>query len=186
MRYVLGGALLLAAFGIVLPLVIDIRALIRADDGDGSYLTVMLVGWTVLYVIAAGVAVWDTVRMVRRHDLDGLRRAALFTKLAGIPFFVMNFVILGFIVQSMVFFGLGVILAPFFVTWTYLVMLPTSVYGIGCLVALRRVPAVSPRFFAGHLVLHLLFVVDILSSLLVSGRARRVLLHGPPPPELLR
>lgn len=39
MRYVLGGTLLLGAFGIVLPVLVDMQALLRySDDRGGDYL----------------------------------------------------------------------------------------------------------------------------------------------------
>ena len=182
MRYVLGGALLLAVFGPLLAALIDLPALTQLAEGDaGSNLRTLITVWTTVYGVAAAVAITDTVLLVRRGDLTGLGRGAVFTKLAGIPFFVLNFVILGFLVQSTLFFGIGFILAPVFILWTYLVMLPTSAYGIGLLVALRRRRAVSPAFITGHAVLHLLFVVDVVSSLMVAARARQVRQHGPEP-----
>lgn len=110
----------------MLPVLVDMQALLRySDDSGGDYLVAMIVAWSVTYLAAAGVTVWHAVR---RGDLATLRRGAAFTKLAGIPFFVMNFVILGVIVQS------------------------------------------------------LLFVVDIVSSLVAAARARRVLAVGAPSP----
>lgn len=175
MRYLLGGTLLLGAFGIVLPVLIDLPALLRlSEDSGGDYLLVMIAAWTVIYLVAAVLTIRDAVRLVRHGDVRGLRRGALFTKLAGIPFFVLNFLILGLIVQSLLFFGVGFVLAPFFVAWTYLVMLPTSAYGLGLLMVLRRGPGVSSTFFGLHVALHLLFVVDIISSLVVCARSGRV------------
>ncbi len=137
-------------------------------------------GWVTLYVIAAVVVLVDAIRRVRRRDLDGLQRAATVVKLGAIPFFVVNFVLLGVggLVASMM--AVGVVLVVLFVVGTYLVMLPTSVYGVACLVLLLRGRAIGPAFFAVNLVLHLLFVVDVVSTLVVAFRARQVLAAAPP------
>lgn len=186
MRYLLGGMLLLAAAGFVLPLLVNIPELLHVSpDTSANVLAVLVAVWGALYAAAAGVAIWDTVRLVRQRDLEVLRRAAIFSKLAGIPFFVMNFVVFGVLTHATLFLGVGFIIGPVAMVFTYLVMLPTSAYGIGCLVALKRVPAVSPTYLGGHVVLHLMFVVDIISTLVVAGRARRVLRYGPPPPAFL-
>ena len=124
-RWMLVGVLLL---GVALDLIMvaagqQVQQLVGVSDEhvlDQLFLPVWA-GWVVLYVIAAVVVLVDAIRRVRRHDLDGLQRATTVVKLGAIPFFVVNFVLLGVggLVASMM--AVGGILVVLFVVGTYLV-----------------------------------------------------------------
>ncbi|TDE89464.1 hypothetical protein EXU48_20045 [Occultella glacieicola] len=185
MRYLLGGMLLLTVivlFSGLLPNVED------TGSGEGGGDTSMIFGiWCGLYLVASALTIWDAVRGARRGDLAGLRRGAVFVKLAGIPFFVLNFLFLWLITTGLLFFGIGFLLAPIAVVWTYLVMLPTSAYGIACLVVLRRTGTTSRQFLTTNLILHLVFVGDVVSTLVVAtrtGAALRTVPRAPRPAQV--
>lgn len=178
-KWLLVGALLLGA---VLDLTMlfggqQVQDLFGVDDEhvlDHLMFPIWL-GWLAIYAIAAVIALVDAILRLSRRDLDGLQRATTVVKLGGIPFFVVNFVLLGLggLVLSMMAVGgaIGILL----IVGTYLVMLPTSVYGLACLLLLLRDRAVGPGFFTVHVILHLMFVVDVVSTLVVAHRARLVL-----------
>lgn len=65
----------------------------------------------------------------------------------------------------------GIGLAPAVIA-TYLLMVLTSCAGIGQLIVMRRRSVISPRFFWLHLILHLIFVADIISAYVVSRRLK--------------
>ncbi|GAB3828283.1 hypothetical protein GCM10028799_52430 [Kribbella italica] len=172
------GAVLTAgvAAGIVLkhPFRID-----EASDLGIAY--AVLGGWLAVQLVLGMLVVADAVRLTRRRELDALQRAADGVKLAAIPFFLMNFVALA---GAVVIQGAGdrdrlgldgFLVALLFVVLTYLALLPTSAYGVGCLVVMRKDEQVGPVFFGINATLHFLFVVDVLSSIVVVEVARRLL-----------
>lgn len=173
-RYLLGSMLLVG-----LALVVTVTMTIgQAEDPPrvDELVLPVFAAWTAGYLVIAVVTLVDARAMHRRDDLDGLRRATRVVKLMGIPFFVINFVLLGLAVfVGMFAHGIGIVLAPVFVAWTYLLMLPTSIYGIACLVLMRRLGAASSGYVALNTVLHLVFVVDIVSTLIVARDAGRFL-----------
>jgi len=57
----------------------------------------------------------------------------------------------------------------------YLMLLPTSVYGVTCLALMMRQRVLSPRFCAVNVLLQLVFVADVVSTLVVARRAKLVL-----------
>lgn len=67
--------------------------------------------------------------------------------------------------------ALTVFAAPFLVMGTYVIMLPTSVYGIAG-VLLRRQGRASTSFAVVNVMLHLMFVVDVFATLAVAHRAK--------------
>ncbi|MGZ0149553.1 hypothetical protein ACXJJ3_20985 [Kribbella sp. WER1] len=141
--------------------------------------------WLVVYLLASVLVVVDAVRLVRRRDLDALQRSANLVKLFAVPFFVANFLAFA---ESLLVAGaregdhLGInrlVLALVVVVLTYVALLPTSAYGVAVLVLLRRDERIGRIFFGVNVVLHVLFVVDVLSSIVVVEVARSVLGHRP-------
>lgn len=136
------------------------------------------------------------VRLFLGDDLDVLRQSARTVKLSLIPLFLQNFVLGTTIVLvwtllpvaitrgALLFMGpwgvafVGATAASALipaVVGTYLMMLPTSTYGVTCLALMLRRRVISPRFCALHIVLQFIFVADIVSTLGVAHRARKVL-----------
>ncbi|MET7278316.1 hypothetical protein ABZS29_08810 [Kribbella sp. NPDC005582] len=139
---------------------------------------VVLGGWLVGCFVVGGVVVADALRLRRREDLDGLQRSANVVKVAAVPFFLVNFVALARVVLHVgagdrQHFGLrGFLTAVLFVVLTYLVMLTTSAYSIGCLAVMRQNGQIGPGFFGLHLILQFLFVADVVSAIVVIEVAR--------------
>lgn len=142
----------------------------------------VLACWAAGYAIAARLAIVDAVRRARQRDLAGLQRAANLIKLVAMPFFAANFVALTLLAGSATaWFGGsdraearpgGIAVALLFVLVTYLVLLPTSAYGLACLILLREDRDVGPAFFVINLVLQLIFVVDVFSTVALVEVAR--------------
>lgn len=68
--------------------------------------------------------------------------------------------------------ALAAVAVPILVVGTYLIMVPTSIYGIAGAVLLRRQGRATTRFAVVNVILHLVFVVDIFSTLAVADRAK--------------
>jgi hypothetical protein len=150
-------------------------------------MSVLLVGWLLVYFVVAGFVVADAIRLRRRGDLDALQASANVVKIAAIPFFVLNFVALTRIVfhvgsDDRDNFGLrGFLIAVLFVVLTYLAMLPTSAYTVGCLTLMRKEDRIGGLFYGLHLILQFLFVTDIVGAMVVIEVARNRLGTARPP-----
>jgi hypothetical protein len=154
----------------------------RIDEaGDLGIAYAVLGVWLAIHLLLGMLVVADAVRLTRRRELDALQRGADFVKLLAIPFFLLNFVALA---GAVVIQGAGdrdrlgldgFVVALLFVVLTYLALLPTSAYGVGCLVVMRKDERVGPVFFGLNVALHFLFVVDVLSSIVVVEVARHLL-----------
>lgn len=137
-----------------------------------------LLGWWGLYLLIAIVSVVEAVRWVRRDDLVALRRSMLLVKLSSVPFFVLNFVFASAIALASRLIG-----TVFVVPITYVLMLLTSAYGIGCLAVLRRRGVLSGGVAALGIVAQLVFVLDVLSTIAVAvvSTARRTIVSPADP-----
>ncbi|NYI71990.1 hypothetical protein GGQ54_002550 [Naumannella cuiyingiana] len=139
----------------------------------------LLIVWNCVYAIVAVLVIVHAVRLARAGELDALQRAIVPVKLFGIPFFVLNFLIMFLISIAGLRFVIGVIYIPFLVLGTYLVMLPTSAYGIAALVLMRRRGQIETSFVVVQVLFQLMFVLDIIGAFFIARRARRVLDAAP-------
>ena len=144
----------------------------------------MPIGWHVLLVIVAGLAIVDSIRKFRARKTEQLATAFLVVKLASIPYFIVNFVVVGWVV----FFGSAVaafsdalidaagsvlLLVAITVGLTYLVTLTTSPYGWAAIAALRRDGKIGTPLAVLYRLLLLFFVTDVLVAVLVHWHSRR-------------
>lgn len=177
-----GGASRVLAVLLVLAPVFGL-SLIAAVAASTPYLAVIAGVWGLLYLIATIMVIVEAVMMFRRGDADALGSSARLVKYCGIPFFTTNFAVLAtatgavLLISSMFAAGaitgaLAALAVPILVVGTYLAMLPTSVYGIAGAVLLRRQGRASTAFAVVNVILHLIFVVDIFSTLVVASRAK--------------
>lgn len=145
-----------------------------------------LIAWLLAMIAGPVIGLVDAVRKFAIGDADGLRKGAITIKLAGIPLFVTNFVLVAGIALFFQFLASmwagGAVLAVLnwagvglMVGLTYLVMLPTSAYGWACLIWLRRHNTITNTFLVANALLHAIFVVDIISSLIVAAKVRETL-----------
>ncbi|WUJ74188.1 hypothetical protein OG809_13150 [Kribbella soli] len=172
--FVLGAVLVVvvaSGIGLEQPFRID-------DSGDLTVVYAVLGAWFLMYVVLAIVVAADAARLTRRGDLAAAQDSANFVKLIAVPYFLFNFVALTEVVAIVGVndrdrLGLdGFLVAVLFVILTYVVLLPTSAYGVACLVMLKRSDQIGRIFFGLNLVLQFLFVVDVPSTIAVVEVAR--------------
>ncbi|MER7246347.1 hypothetical protein [Kribbella sp. NPDC000426] len=150
----------------------------RIDSGDLPIVYAVLGAWFVMYLVLALIAVADATRLTRRGDLGAAQESANFVKLVAVPYFLLNFVALTEVVAIVGVndrdrLGLdGFLVAVLFVILTYVVLLPTSAYGVACLLLMKRNDQIGRIFFGLNLVLQFLFVVDVPSTIAVVEVAR--------------
>lgn len=133
-------------------------------------LSVALLAWWGVYLLITIFSIVEAVRYVRRDNLAALRRSMVMVKVSSVPFFVLNFVL-----ASLITLGTRLIGVAFVVPVTYVLMLLTSAYGIGCLVVLRRRGIVKGWVVGVFVAAQLVFVLDVVSAIalaIVSLRAK--------------
>lgn len=137
-----------------------------------------------------------SVQLCLQDDLESLRQTTRNVKLAAIPIFIQNFFVSAGLVGALtilpvaasrglvlLFFPIGLPIVAAFgsvgfvptVTLTYPMMLVTSCSGVACVAALKRRRVVTSAFCIINSVLHLIFVADIVSTLVVAARAKQQL-----------
>lgn len=176
------------------PVVVFLFIELTGTSGTVAEVVGTIIGiiWLLGFLVAPVLGLVDAIRKLASGDADGLRRGAIMVKLSAMPLFILNFVFVAAfalvlqIVASL--FAAGAVLALFnafgvtiIIALTYLTMLPTSAHGWAALIWLRRHKAVTNTFFIVNAILHAIFVVDILSSLIVAGRVRDALNSGRQP-----
>ena len=174
-RFVQAGVLLLGA--VMYALVIAFAG--ELSKAGNAHLTFFIVGgWNTLVFAVTALAVVDGVRKVRTGRTRELATGALLVKLAAIPFFVLNFIVLGVLaLGGMVVFILGGVVLLFAV-WigiglTYLTMLSTSVYSWAAIARLRREKTIGTGLAALYTILSFGFVTDTATGVLLFGHSRR-------------
>ncbi|SDH52329.1 DUF6652 family protein [Agrococcus jejuensis] len=180
MRWVSLAVQVLFAITLVLGAVV-LAAWWSALSGDANALFVQVPAWLLTgmpfgYAAAALLALADAIQAAIRGDVRSLARGAVLAKVSAIPFFLVNFA--GAVLIAVVALVRGgplvAVVVPVMVAGTFCIMLTTSVYGVAALIRLRRDRAIGHGFLWPHLVLHVLFVLDVVSSIVVAMRIRRL------------
>ncbi len=148
--------------------------------------TIVLI-WYVLMVVTIGVIIIMGVchlklaySLYKKDESKQLRRGMLYMKVGTIPFFLLNFVYFAFVTVFPLILPMGFIfLAPeilvmiFAGTMTYIIMLCTSVYGMGYLALLKKEEKISLTRLVVNLILQVIFVLDILDTIYLLIKYRK-------------
>lgn len=188
MRFVQAGVLLLGAAS-YLGLCMVMQTF--NSRTDGAVVPLIIGGWMLLLLVVAALVIVDSVRKARAGKTAQLARDLYVVKLAAIPLFSINFIVLatiglfGSAVTAALFasaypqddftaFG-GEMLGIFAIAiaLTYLAMLTTSTYGWATIAQLRRDGRIGSGMAALYRVMLLLFVLDVVAGILLYARSRR-------------
>ena len=134
--------------------------------------------WLLLLVIVSVVVIVDSIQKVRARKTRQLATDALVVKLAAIPFFVLNFVLIALLFiggATMFHFGLLVLWVPAAIGFglTYPAMLSTSIYAWAAIAQFRRDGILKTWQAVLYAILSLFYVTDVAAGVLLFGHARR-------------
>lgn len=113
----------------------------------------------------------------KKDEYKKLSKYELILKVANIPLFLFLFLVsLGSAVIMVVpaFIFMSPLLIAFICIISYLIVINTSLYGINALIRLKSLKMISNRYFIIHFILHLMFVLDVISSILVYRRIKKI------------
>ncbi|MFT4233492.1 MAG: hypothetical protein QM607_00565 [Microbacterium sp.] len=119
----------------------------------------------------AVLAIVDARAKLKRGDLARLATGTLVVKLCGIPFFVVNFLLVGLISWALAFFG--IVIGAAAIVLIDVAMLTTSVYRFATLALLRRRGALDGGFRMLYRAMLCIFVLDIVAGIALHAHARR-------------
>ena len=188
MRFVQAGVLLLGAAS-YLGLCMVMQTF--SSRTDGAVVPLIIGGWMLLLLVVAALVTVDSIKKARAGKTAQLARDLYVVKLAAIPLFSINFIVLatigffGTAVSAYLFasadpeddftsFG-GEMLGIFAIAiaLTYLAMLTTSTYGWATIAQLRRDGRIGSAMAALYRVMLLLFVLDVVAGILLYARSQR-------------
>ena len=140
--------------------------------GKYNSFTGLIIGlciWAIIFIGISIALLMDTIALVKNKNKNLLMRQMKRIKYFSIPYFIFNFILLGSLlfIAVVVTRGALIILVPISFMLTYVVLIPTSFYGIGFLLVLFTEGKISIKKFVLYIILHFCFVLDIVSTILL-------------------
>ena len=120
------------------------------------------------------VYIGNIICACRNRNIKSLTFWDMLLKLFHIPNYIMIF-LLGAMLTGQLIVGspFGLVLVPFLIVIDCMLMATTSAYGICALVRAGKTKAVTPAYMVLHIILHLVFVWDVISAIAVFAKIRK-------------
>ena len=143
------------------------------EEGNHGFELLLLIALTAVVYIANIVSAFT----YKIEDAKKLAFWDMVIKLIHIPFYLIVFIagvalLLAMVVPALVF------VSPFLVAILavidFFLMLTSSVYGIHALIRAKKNDCVSVKFVVVHSILHLFFVTDVISAIVVFVKTRKM------------
>lgn len=136
-----------------------------------------VLAWNVILLISAIVTLVDAIRKIGAGRTATLAGDVLLVKLASIPFFIANFLMLALLglvgAVGFLFGGLALMaVAALAIIPTWLAMLSTSTYGWAAVLGLAREKRIARSLAVTYSISLFLFVVDIVAAALIYTESR--------------
>ncbi|MBR1779897.1 MAG: hypothetical protein IJ751_00645 [Oscillospiraceae bacterium] len=145
-------------------------------DGQDRFLDVFLNVYLIGTLAVYTLNIWNAVTWRGEGAADRLAGYDMAVKLAHIPFYLGVFAVGVLFLLAMVVPAFGFV-SPIVISMLavvdYLLMLTSSSYGICAALRLARAGRITKRGAAVHVVLHLLFMTDVVSAVYLFRRSRR-------------
>jgi len=138
-------------------------------------------GWifALYFVLAIAINIVNIVYSCTR-EANSYKKIALngmVIKIFHIPYYLFTFIIglvlvLSAVVPALIFFTpvMAIILAII----NYVMMITSSSYGINSLIRLKAKGKITNTFFVVNIIMHLIFVLDFISSIIVYAKCKSV------------
>ena len=128
---------------------------------------IILCIWAVAFIAVSIALLMDTIILVKSKNESELFVRMKKVKYFTIPYFIFNFIFLSVLMIGLIMGtrGIGILLLPIPFILMYFVVVATSFYGIGFLFVLYRKGKIVKKKYVLFIILHLTFVLDIVSTM---------------------
>jgi len=151
-------------------LLIAILAIVLDDGLSNSALNITVISYLVMvaFIFLPNI-IFAIYLLVKKGESTRILFWDMVLKLSHIPFFIVILTV-GIILSLLLTFTISLLLL--LVAVDYLLLLATSSYGIIGIVRARKEKQISLASAIVHIVLHLIFVTDVISALIVYLQSR--------------
>jgi hypothetical protein len=142
-----------------------------------SFLIIGLLLWFTLFLIGNISNIFNLLNNLKVKDIKSVYSSIKILKLGSIPFYILNFIVTG-IFFAFIFFatrGIGLILLPIPVLITWIILLSTSVNSISFLVFIYKNRVITKKSFILNLLAQLTFVIDIISTIIILKKEKKII-----------
>lgn len=152
-------------------------ALLAVIPDDGAIVYRYMIAYVILTIIVYSFNIW--IAFTEPCEDFGHRLAFydMLIKLIHIPFYIAGFVI-GLILAFAMVVPALIFVSPFLIAFIFVIemilMLTSSMYGINAAVRLLRKKAISKKTAVLHIILHLIFVTDVISAICLYRKTKRL------------
>jgi hypothetical protein len=128
---------------------------------------ILLVSWFVIFLILSIRNIIYTNKLLKRSEIDKLKKLTEFIKFGAIPFWIINFILLSLFTIAIVMGtrGIGIVIIPVPILITYIILLGTSIFSIPYIKLLYRIKKIGFKQMVIHIILQLCFVWDVIGIL---------------------
>ncbi|AQS08742.1 hypothetical protein CLOBY_08520 [Clostridium saccharobutylicum] len=170
-------------FIIIFLFVSLLRGLIKNDMGN--WIHILLIAGVIISgisnIIFAAKNTINSCKLCKNRDYNSLRKCMKILKFGAIPYFIldfaMHFLIFLFLFaasrRTMIFTPIPLL---FFIPicFTYPTVVFTSLYGIGFVVSISRDKKLSKKKFIFHVLLQLCFILDVISTISLLIKYKKI------------
>jgi hypothetical protein len=159
-------------FGIILFPITKIEPNFMDFDNPSNFYTklpIIFSLWVVTYSVLSIINIISILSDYKNNNIEKIFQKMKRIKTSLIPFWIINFIC--YVPISAILLaaghGFGFIIVPLFIFLSYTVLILTSLFSILYLLKLRKNNIISRKQFVIHIILQLIFVIDIIDTIYV-------------------
>ena len=125
---------------------------------------ILLALWFVIFIILSIRNIIYTNKLLKRCEIDKLKKLTEFIKFGAIPFWIINFILLSLLTIAIVMGtrGIGIVIIPVPIIIAYIILLGTSIFSIPYIKLLYKGKKIGFKQMVIHIILQLCFVWDVI------------------------
>lgn len=160
-----------------------IYSIIRKIDDYSMFYNItipVIIIWIICFLVLAILNLISSLKLFYKEDLNSFDKSVRLLKLFTIPFFILNFILLGSLTIGFVAishgFGIFFIPVPFIIT--YCILIVTSFYSILYILLLWKKNKINNTEFLIIFILQFCFILDIISIIYLLKKIKLLNIKG--------
>lgn len=169
LRKILPMILLIWPYILFIPIMIEMNT----EQMKSTFISLYIIFTVIIYIAnIVNACVYEG-----QDDYYQLAFWDMIIKLIHIPFYILIFMIgLGFLMASVV--PVFVFLTPMIISILLIIdlflMVTSSMYGVNAIIHARQQNVVSKRWGSGYMILHFIFVLDMMSAIIIFIKFKKL------------